>query len=317
MDQLLKWAILNSATENEDAPKTTTEKNTQELDPAVIDAILGKPISDQMLEIMLYLEDPNSPVEGKVNELDNLEMFVEQIDSASDLEPLGMWPRLLALLCSDSDQVISGTLWVIGTALQHNPKAQAAFGKYDGLEKLLQKFKASANSNIKAKAIYAISALLRNNLRAFTDFIKLGGIDTLLFALPERKIANRITFLLLALVNESTDTIATAEFKPPKSFPIALIDAGIFGPLFTILSEIVDIPESVDELQNTLLLVLGLLRAAYLDKQNFMLTSTCDLNILQNFKSHLQALKNIFSDSTDSPLTLEDWSLLDKATSFI
>jgi hsp70-interacting protein len=37
-----------------------------------------------------------------------------------------MWPSLIGLMSSSEDQVIQMACWICGTAIQNNPKAQAA-----------------------------------------------------------------------------------------------------------------------------------------------------------------------------------------------
>ncbi|OMJ22740.1 Hsp70 nucleotide exchange factor FES1 [Smittium culicis] len=113
MDKLLQWSIVNTKA---DAP--VDKKKLEQLDPEIIDMILGKPMSTQMLEIMDIIESPVVSIEDKEVEFDNLEMIVEQIDNAANIEPLGMWPRLLAQLHlpispdqDDLDVLRVGALW--------------------------------------------------------------------------------------------------------------------------------------------------------------------------------------------------------------
>jgi len=60
--------------------------------------------------------------------LDNFEMLIEQVDNANNMEPLRMWPAVLALMnpvhTTPPTQV--GAAGIVGTAVQNNDKAQAA-----------------------------------------------------------------------------------------------------------------------------------------------------------------------------------------------
>ncbi|PVV02411.1 hypothetical protein BB560_003136 [Smittium megazygosporum] len=307
MEKLLQWAVINSKTEK-DAPQSENPASTQDLDPAVIDAILGKPVSEQMLEIMDYLENPDSPLEGKINELDNLEMLVEQIDDAANIEPLKMWPRILNLLSSEHDEIKINTLWVIATALQHNPAAQKAFCSHNGLEKILGCMNSSNNDGVKAKAIYAISALIRGNLEGFSQFVKYDGISILLQNISNQALSKRVVFLLLSLVSEANDETATAEFRPPPSFPIALLEAGVVQKVAeNIECNISQGESSIELVENTLLLILNLSKSckkASYSPPPFSKTSP------ELSSKLIKSFPNLQKEIPDTVITKEDWECI-------
>ena len=66
MQSLLRWSIENSSS-------TTTAPRT-DLDPGVIDAILGKPDAEQMKEDLALAVDEGRPEEERMDALDHLEM---------------------------------------------------------------------------------------------------------------------------------------------------------------------------------------------------------------------------------------------------
>lgn len=62
---------------------------------------------------------------AKLVALDELEMLVESIDNANDLQPLKLWPELLnILLASKEPEIRVNVAWVMGTAVQNNDRAQ-------------------------------------------------------------------------------------------------------------------------------------------------------------------------------------------------
>lgn len=73
MQSILRWAI-----ENSDQPGATPpqgeQRNLKDLDPAIIDMILGKPDSEQMKEDMAVAVDPKKSEDDRINALDHLEM---------------------------------------------------------------------------------------------------------------------------------------------------------------------------------------------------------------------------------------------------
>ncbi|OMJ08785.1 hypothetical protein AYI70_g11325 [Smittium culicis] len=60
MDKLLQWSIVNTKSD-----EPVDKKKLEQLDPEVIDMILGKPMSTQMLEIMDIIESPEVSIEDK------------------------------------------------------------------------------------------------------------------------------------------------------------------------------------------------------------------------------------------------------------
>ncbi|OMH84633.1 Hsp70 nucleotide exchange factor fes1 [Zancudomyces culisetae] len=256
MEKLLNWAILNTATKGEDAPEQpdSADKNLvpKKFDPEILNMILGKPLSTQMLESMEYIENEEISVENREIEFENLEMFVEQIDAAAG--PLGLWPRLLKFLDNENEGLRFGTLWVMATALQHNPAAQKRFGEDNGLEKLLDHLSKEQSERVKTKTIYAISSYVRNNNAGFVQFVNHKGVNTLVELIgstasksSSTEISKKVLFLLFALINESQDAIIPKEARPPTEFPLALCELGLYSKIKTLLLSVVSItslPES-------------------------------------------------------------------------
>jgi hsp70-interacting protein len=52
--------------------------------------------------------------------------MIELIDNANNMAVLKLWQPLLDLLQSPSPKIVTQALWIMGTAVQNNPKAQAA-----------------------------------------------------------------------------------------------------------------------------------------------------------------------------------------------
>ena len=139
MEQLLRWGIANSD------PNAPPPQPRTDLDPGVIDDILGKSDAELMKEALTVAVDEKRDEDERLQALDDFEMLIEQIDNANseyahvswtdkrgltlrgvDLEKLKMWEPLHALLTSptSSEAIQMATLWILGTAVQNNPSAQ-------------------------------------------------------------------------------------------------------------------------------------------------------------------------------------------------
>ncbi|KIM41805.1 hypothetical protein M413DRAFT_18747 [Hebeloma cylindrosporum] len=166
MTSILRWSLENSAPlDNAASDRPSAER--KDLDPAIIDYILGKPDSVQMKEDLAVAVDPSKSEDERISALDHLEMLIENIDNSNDLETLKIWEPLHSLLTAESStpEIITQTLWVIGTALQNNPSAQDAYLSYNPVRVILSFIDPStaSSASIRSKAIYSLSGLLKHN----------------------------------------------------------------------------------------------------------------------------------------------------------
>ena len=90
MQSLLRWSIENS-TPLDGAPTDRPPVERKDLDPAIIDMILGKPDAELMKEDMSLAVDVNRSEDDRINALDHLEMVKSSsniINSDSDYPSL-------------------------------------------------------------------------------------------------------------------------------------------------------------------------------------------------------------------------------------
>jgi len=73
MESLLRWSIENSSPQ--DGIQSNTPPATRnDLNPEIIDAILGRPDAELMKEDLAVALDPSKPEDARVDALDHLEM---------------------------------------------------------------------------------------------------------------------------------------------------------------------------------------------------------------------------------------------------
>jgi len=228
MESLLRWSIENS-TPQDNAP-TDHPIERKDLDPAIIDMILGKPDAELMKEDMAIATDVKRSEEERIDALDHLEMLIEQIDNANNLEKLKMWDPLQNLLTSDNvtTPIKVQTLWVVGTAVQNNPAAQDAYLSHKPLSTLTSFLAQSPSSTPQArsKAIYALSGLLKHNapaVEALSD-PEVDGWTKLRDALqdPDITVRRKTVFLLNTLLIPTTSTASesSSSLHTPDQQPI-------------------------------------------------------------------------------------------------
>src|ERR1700722_6114367 len=92
--QLLKWALESSGAQ--DSKDGNKDQNAEKF--AFLSAALGPSDAIKMKECVRCITDKLDITENKLIALDNLELLVESIDNACDIEKLGLWRPLLQVL---------------------------------------------------------------------------------------------------------------------------------------------------------------------------------------------------------------------------
>jgi len=80
MESLLRWGIENSTVSPDGE---TVVPQGKDLDPAIIDQILGRPDALLMKEALDIAVDEKQSIDARIQALDDLEMLVENIDNAN------------------------------------------------------------------------------------------------------------------------------------------------------------------------------------------------------------------------------------------
>ena len=115
----------------------------------------------------------------RLNAFDELEMIVEGIDNASNMERMNLWPEIFACISpEESFEVVKFALWIIGTCAQNNPETQSALlKKHHIFSKLLALWKESSreSSQIQPKIMYCLSSMLSNCPEGLEDFVTRDG----------------------------------------------------------------------------------------------------------------------------------------------
>ena len=73
MQSLLRWGIENSGNDNDGSTISVAQRRT-DLDPGIIDAILGRPDAELMKEALAKAQDASLDEDARLTALDDLEM---------------------------------------------------------------------------------------------------------------------------------------------------------------------------------------------------------------------------------------------------
>nr|GAT55207.1 predicted protein [Mycena chlorophos] len=232
MESLLRWSIENS-TPHDGTGNAEPPRAPQALDPGIIDHILGKSDAVLMKEDMAAAVDESRDEEERIEALDHLEMLIEQIDNANNLEKLKLWTPLQTLITSaPSNALKMQALWVAGTAVQNNPSAQDAYLEHDPLPTLTGFLVPSPSSTAqtRSKAVYTLSGLLKHNAPAVNALARddVKGWERLREALqdPDLGVRRKSLFLLSTLlipnssVSSSTSHTGSTSVRPRDADPV-------------------------------------------------------------------------------------------------
>lgn len=218
--ELLKWGLAQTP----GAPGPSVDQISAEIqagarpdlaDPGLYNAIMGKSEATMMQEELAAALDQSRTLSDRCTALDNFEMLIEQIDNANNISSMKMWAPIISLLSSDEPRIQTATAWILGTAVQNNDKAQVAVLEFQPLAPLLDLLQ-SADFDVRSKAMYALSGLLKHNPAAVDQFERMNGWPVLKHALldPNITLRRKTAFLINTLLfqdptDSSTSTTTT------------------------------------------------------------------------------------------------------------
>ncbi|CAL5065078.1 unnamed protein product [Urochloa decumbens] len=181
LDGMLQWAIGNSD------PDKLREK-AEEIESLSADELLKRqleikelmeklrmPSDAELMKIAIAdLNNSSASLEDRKRALQELFVLVEPIDNANDLEKLGGLIPLIQELNNADEGIRTTSAWVLGKASQNNALVQNQILRYGALERLVKMGYSSSEAEA-AKALYAISSLIRDNEHGQVLFLSENG----------------------------------------------------------------------------------------------------------------------------------------------
>ncbi|GAA6052386.1 hypothetical protein JCM3770_000217 [Rhodotorula araucariae] len=240
---LLRWGIENAAPGAlAETAREIKDGKRPDLSTDMLKHIMGQSDAEKMRECVMVIEgkwvdrDGSGELKNSSDITDDdryrawedLEMLVQDLDNAVDLQNMGLWPIILKHLASGDDEQVMFACWVCGTATQNNPRAQKAFFDHDPLPAISSIIQSSsASSGTRAKAMYALSSSLKHWEAAVQRFSELGGWQTLTQTLqdPSLKLRSKTAFLLSQLIMQSQDPAALLASLRSASTLETLVDS--------------------------------------------------------------------------------------------
>lgn len=245
MESILHWAIGHSDPEKlKVAAKVANRLSPEELENRRKDIKemmekLHIPSDAELMKIAVAdLHNTTLSTEDRQRALQELLILVEPIDNANDVADLdklnGLQP-IIAELDSTEEELRTTAAWVLGKACQNNLVVQKQILQYKGLPRLMEMVEASSPEEA-VKALYAVSAVIRNFPLAQKEFYFEGGAGLLerLFvgSSVDIRLRRKSLFLLADLAEQSQhlrggqlDTVIESSTVPDSVFNERLLKA--------------------------------------------------------------------------------------------
>ncbi|CAN6217218.1 unnamed protein product [Urochloa humidicola] len=206
LDGMLQWAIGNSD------PDKLREK-AEEIERLSEDELLKRqleikelmeqlraPSDAELMKIAIAnLNNSSASLEDRKCALQELFVLVEPIDNANDLEKLGGLIPLIQELNNANEGIRTTSAWVLGKASQNNALVQNQILRYGALERLVKMGYSSSEAEA-AKALYAISSLIRDNEYGQVLFLSENGYAMLQHILSTSSNSVRLQRKVVALL---------------------------------------------------------------------------------------------------------------------
>ncbi|KAG8365736.1 hypothetical protein BUALT_Bualt17G0002900 [Buddleja alternifolia] len=271
------------------------ELNQRQMEIKELMEKLKMPSDAQLMKIAIDdLNNLSLPLEDRYRALQELLILVEPIDNANDLHKLGGLTAVIRQLYNTNPEIRTISAWILGKASQNNPLVQSQVLELGTLAKLMEMARSDSIEEA-TKALYAISALIRNNLEGQELFYTESGDLMLQNILSNSSIDIRLhrksVFLLADLIEGQLDSRHNTELP--------------FFSNHSLLKSVVDLLASADlDLQEKALYAvknLLLLRSA----DAVVLKEVCQLDVaLETMRQQLQKL--IVEDKFEYAVDMEN-----------
>lgn len=217
LDGMLQWAIGHSdprvlKERSEDVQRMTLEElQNRQTELKELMERLKMPSDAQLMQIAVSdLDNSSLPLEHHLRALEELLELVEHIDNAIDLQKLGGFNVLIRILNHSEPEIRTAAAWVLGKASQNNPIVQKQVLELGALTMLMKMVKSHTTEEA-VKALFAISALIRNNLNGQNLFYHEGGNTMLQEVLSNSNLDIRLHKKSLFLIADLAESLLENE----------------------------------------------------------------------------------------------------------
>ncbi|KAG0488244.1 hypothetical protein HPP92_006799 [Vanilla planifolia] len=294
LESMLQWAIGHSDPEKlkekaSDVQRlSATELSKRQAEIQELMEKLKMPSDAELMKIAIAdLNNTSISLEERQRALNELLILVEPIDNANDLDKLGGLVVVVRELENSEPDIRTTSAWILGKASQNNELVQNQILELGVLTRLMKMVKSSYVEEA-LKALYAISALIRNNDNGQELFNLENGYSMLQEILSNITIDIRLQKKALLLVAD------LADYQQELAYGTKLSPVGDHH----LFKSVVDLTSTndIDLLEKALLAIKSLLRLPSIEPL-VVLRDICGLeDVLERIKVQLEDLTNELGD---------------------
>eukprot|EP00249_Psilotum_nudum_P007864 c20874_g1_i1 orf=416-1690(+) len=234
LDSMFQWAIGHSDPEKLKGAVYEVEKLTPaELEQrgAEIRELLEKlqiPSDAELMKVAISdLKNSSLSAEYRYRALQELLELVEPVDNANDLDKLGGLTVIVEELDREEEELRTVAAWVLGKASQNNLVVQNQILELGVLPKLMKMVQSSCVEE-SVKALYAVSAMIRNHPSGQAAFY-LGGGALLLQEIMSNtsmdiRLRRKSVFLVADLAEQQLEIGSALTYQPSESFLKSVVE---------------------------------------------------------------------------------------------
>ncbi|KAK6922482.1 Nucleotide exchange factor Fes1 [Dillenia turbinata] len=253
LDGMLQWAIGHSdpaklkETAQDLKQLSLDELKRRQIEIKEITDSLKMPSDAQLMKTAINdLNNSSTPLEDRLRALEELLILVEPLDNANDMNKLGGLTVVIHELDSPDPEIRKTSAWILGKASQNNPFVQEQVLELGALAKLMKMVKSTFPEEA-TKALYAVSALIRNSKAGQELFYAEDGDLMLLDLLSNSSIDIRLRRKSVFLVGD----LANCQLEPTSK-----ADSPLFGNHLILKSVVNQLDSSDLDLQEKALVAI-------------------------------------------------------------
>ena len=131
-------------------------------------------------------------------------LFIFQYDNAVLFCDLGGMPLLVKGLNDTDSSLRSLSAYVLGSAVQSNPKVQVYAIDSGALHQLIRSFATDSSLEVKKKVLFALSSMIRDFPYAQIKFFELGGLQSMMEIFRDDKLRS-LQLKVVTLMSDLND----------------------------------------------------------------------------------------------------------------
>ncbi|KAI3720485.1 hypothetical protein L6452_21403 [Arctium lappa] len=287
LDGMLQWAIGHSdpakleLKAHDVQQLSTDELQKRQMEIKELVEKLEMPSDAKLMRIAIDdLSNSSLSMEDHRGALEELLVLVEAIDNANDLHKIGGLSLVVGELSNSDPGIRKTSAWIVGKASQNNPVVQKQVLDLGALPKLMMMVKSSFIEEA-IKALYAVSAIIRNNPYGLKLFYSGGGALMIQGILSNTTADVRLHRRSVSLVADLAEYQLEYSSKPELPF---FSNCALVRPVIDLT-----ILDDLDLLEKVLLAVKNLLMLK--STEHLVVDGFCGLNgALERMRQQLQQL---------------------------